>query len=202
MKIIVSTPTWVISGVNSFNLNLLRGLQAAGHDVELLLIPQDSPANETLPLPDDIPVKRLDIDPTKPWWITRWTALEQYLTSIGPCVYLPGYDFQNASIVPALGDEIIVVGVVHSDDVDHYEHLARMGRYWNAVVRSNRLLRTGAGAWVTASATSPRCRAGTKPAGRYNWSIADDSRRHRSGWPIFQGSPRRLPTRASRCDGS
>ena len=35
MRVIFSTPTWVISGVNSFTLNLMHGLQRVGHEVEL-----------------------------------------------------------------------------------------------------------------------------------------------------------------------
>jgi len=27
-----------------------------------------------------------------------------------------------------------IVGIVHSDDPDHYEHVARLGRYWNRIV--------------------------------------------------------------------
>src|SRR5262245_55436578 len=38
MRIVFSTPTWVISGVNSFTHNLMRSLQRRGHDVELLKI--------------------------------------------------------------------------------------------------------------------------------------------------------------------
>ena len=134
MKIIVSTPTWVVSGVNSFNLNLLRGLQALGHSVELVILHQDDPHAGTLPIPTDIPVRQFTFDRRKAWWKTRWETLERHLVGSRPCVYLPGYDFQNASIVSALPNDIVVIGVVHSDDPVHYEHLVRMGRYWNAVV--------------------------------------------------------------------
>jgi glycosyltransferase involved in cell wall biosynthesis len=132
MKVIFSTPDWTISGVNTFHHNLARALQAEGHDVELLMARMQPPPNE-LPLPTDVPVRVLDF--VKRSYFSRWYAVIGYLNSREtPCIYLPGYDFENSGVVSAVSNEIGVVGVVHSDDPFHYEHVERMGRYWNAAV--------------------------------------------------------------------
>jgi glycosyltransferase involved in cell wall biosynthesis len=33
-----------------------------------------------------------------------------------------------------LPDEVAVVGVAHADDIEHYEHVYRLGRYWNKII--------------------------------------------------------------------
>ena len=66
--------------------------------------------------------------------MARWEALRDYLQALTPTVYFPNYDFENSSVAPALRNEVGMIGVVHSDDPHHYEHVQRLGRYWNAVV--------------------------------------------------------------------
>ncbi|HLY59026.1 MAG TPA: glycosyltransferase family 4 protein, partial [Stellaceae bacterium] len=132
MKVIFSTPDWTISGVNTFHHNLARALQAAGHEVELMMARMVEPPTEELPLPTDVPVKVLSFD--KWSYFSRWYTVMRHLESQAPCVYIPGYDFENSCVVSALSNEVATVGVVHSDDPFHYEHLIRMGRFWNAAV--------------------------------------------------------------------
>jgi len=57
-----------------------------------------------------------------------------YLESRSPCIYLPNYDFQYSCISPLLSGNVGIVGIVHSDDPVHYEHVTRLGKYWNAIV--------------------------------------------------------------------
>lgn len=131
MRIIFSTPDWAVSGVNTFNHNLMRALLADGHDVELVVLPLRRPVEE-LPLPGDVPVRILHFQRSS--YRSRWAALIDHLHRAAPCIYLPGYDFSHSCVVPALRNEVGVVGVVHSDDPYHYEHMLRLGRYWNATV--------------------------------------------------------------------
>jgi glycosyltransferase involved in cell wall biosynthesis len=134
MRVIFSSPDWTISGVNSFNHNLMRSLQAAGHDVELLLNRVQPVQRGELPPPADIKVTTLPKGIGKGFWVRRWQAMAAYLNAAAPCIYVPGYDFLHSAAVPCLGDGVGVIGVVHSDDPYHYEHLVRLGRYWNATI--------------------------------------------------------------------
>jgi glycosyltransferase involved in cell wall biosynthesis/SAM-dependent methyltransferase len=134
MRVIFSTPTWVISGVNSFTLNLMRKLQRLGHEVELLVVRQGEPDSPELPLPTDVSVQLLDFDRNASCWKSRWEALIVYLNQRAPCIYIPNYDFDNSSVAPCLDNRVGIVGIVHSDDPHHYEHLLRLGRYWNGVI--------------------------------------------------------------------
>ncbi|MGH7907749.1 MAG: glycosyltransferase family 4 protein, partial [Candidatus Binataceae bacterium] len=141
MKIIFSTPDWIISGVNSFTHNLIRELRSAGHQPELLVIQQPNTKLAGLHPPSDIPVEFLRFDASRNFWESRWNALIEYLNHRAPCVYFPGYDFQNSCVAPCLNEDVMIIGVMHSDDAYHYDHLIRMGRYWNAVIAVSSLLR-------------------------------------------------------------
>ena len=67
-------------------------------------------------------------------WPRRWRAMIDYLEARAPCIYIPNYDWQYSCVVPRLSKRVGVVGIVHSDDPAHYEHIDRLGAYWNAVV--------------------------------------------------------------------
>lgn len=133
MRIVASTPTWVVSGVNSFTLNLLRGLQR-DHDVELLIVRQGDPETVELPIPTDINVSELQWNRKKSLWLGRWEALQSNLESKDETIYIPNYDFENSAVVPALSNEVGVLGILHSDESYHYEHMQRCGPYWNAAI--------------------------------------------------------------------
>lgn len=140
MRFVFSTPTWVVSGVNSFTRNLIRELSRRGHDAELLVIRQGLADSSELPLPDDIAVHHLEFDNTQTWWRSRWEALRDYLHASAPVVYLQNYDFENSAVAPSLEPGVSVIGVVHSDDADHFEHLQRCGRWWDAAIAVSRHL--------------------------------------------------------------
>jgi glycosyltransferase involved in cell wall biosynthesis len=67
-------------------------------------------------------------------WRRRWKLLAEYLESNAPGIYIPNYDWRNSCISPTLSGKVGIVGIVHSDDPMHYEHVVRLGRYWNAIV--------------------------------------------------------------------
>jgi glycosyltransferase involved in cell wall biosynthesis len=138
MKVIFSTPDWTISGVNTFHLNLARALQKSGHEPVLMMARMRDPGTPELPLPTDIPVEVLDFD--KASYFSRWYRVIGHLNSLGPCLYIPGYDFENSCVVSALDNRVGVVGVVHSDDPYHYEHVMRMGPFWNASIAVSQYL--------------------------------------------------------------
>jgi glycosyltransferase involved in cell wall biosynthesis len=132
-QVIVSATSGRVSGVDVFSANLVRGLlqlDRAGHI--LLTCPDDSPP-DPMPLPADVPVERLPVNARTPWR-TRWQTLIDYLEVRAPCIYIPNYDWQHSCVSPQLSAQVGIVGIVHSDDPQHYEHVARLGHYWNAIV--------------------------------------------------------------------
>lgn len=139
MRVVFSTPTWVVSGVNSFTHNLMRGLQKH-HDVELLVVRQGEAEAPELPLPTDVPVHHLEWEKNVSWWRKRWEAIKDHLESRPETIYFANYDFENSAVVPALSNTVGAVGIIHSDEPAHYEHLDRCGPYWNAVVSVSSLI--------------------------------------------------------------
>jgi len=86
-KVIISTPTWYLSGVNTFSANLVRGLQSNGISAHILWTrpglknPMDSP------FPDDVPAVRLPVDDKGGInWETHWEKLIEYLEGQAPCI--------------------------------------------------------------------------------------------------------------------
>ena len=133
MKVVVTSPVWSLNGVNTFAANCVRGLSSARIDSRLLLTGVTYRERKPLPLPRDIHVEQLAI-PAFASWRRRRKALVEYLESRAPCVYLPNHDFLHSSITSRLSQRVGVVGIVHSDDAQHYDHAARLGRTWNAGV--------------------------------------------------------------------
>jgi glycosyltransferase involved in cell wall biosynthesis len=86
-----------------------------------------------LAAPDGVVIRTLPAPRFSPL-PARWKAMLRYLRGHAPCIYVPNYDFGHSCISPKLPPEVAVVGVVHSDDPQHYEHAARLGAYWNAIV--------------------------------------------------------------------
>lgn len=135
-KVIITTPTWNLSGVNTFSVNLARGLRRHGVETKILLTRTDRyPDYHTdMPSPSDIRLDILPVEVKKKYWEEHWQAIIDYLEGEAPCIYIPNYDFEHSCVSPRLSDRIGIVGIVHSDDPDHYEHVRRLGIYWNSIV--------------------------------------------------------------------
>lgn len=132
-RVIFTTPTWNISGVNTFTRTLIAGLNRRGFAAELLFTGFQAGAQD---LPD-VPYRFLDEvqpGPGGPWSKDRWQRLIRYLMADSPCIFVPGFDYFASAVCAALPDDIGCLGAVHSDDFEHYEHTERLGRYWNALV--------------------------------------------------------------------
>lgn len=133
IKVVVTSPTWSLNGVNTFSATLVRGLRDAGMDARILLTGITHEDDKPLPLPDDIPFDRLVL-PTFASWPARWHALRAYLESRAPCIYLPNHDVRHSCVSPALSARVGIIGIAHSDDPQHYDHVRRLWTAWNAVV--------------------------------------------------------------------
>ena len=141
MKVVVTSPVWSLNGVNTFSASLVRELSDAIIDSRLLITGVTYRERKPLPLPRGIHVEQLAI-PRLASWRRRRRALVDYLESRAPCVYLPNHDFLHSSIVSRLSPRVGVVGIVHSDDPQHYDHAARMGHTWNATVAVSETIAT------------------------------------------------------------
>ena len=135
--VVLGASYWAINGVNVFALNLARGLRDSSYRPVILATELDtqlvSVHEALMPPPDDIPVQPLAV---RPWesWGAHWGATIDYLESRTPCVYVPNADWRHSCVSPLLSNGVAIVGIVHSDDPLHYDHVARLGRYWNAIV--------------------------------------------------------------------
>lgn len=139
-QVIVGSPYWALNGVNIFSANLVRGLLSLGVPAHILLTEQHTRLvniqEPMMPLPEGVPVKELPLRGDDCWG-ARWGALIRYLEDQAPCVYIPNHDWRHSIVCSQLSAEVRVVGIVHSDDALHYDHAARLGRYWDAIVTTN-----------------------------------------------------------------
>jgi len=135
--VIVAATHWSVNGVNVFSANLVRGLKAAGIPAFILLTEEDtdlvSMEERRLPKPPDIPFVTL---PVRRWesWGAHWGALVRFLEENAPCIYLPNSDWHHSCVTPLLPENIMVVGIAHSDDPLHYNHIQRLAPYMNGIV--------------------------------------------------------------------
>lgn len=135
--VVVAATAWTVNGVNVFSANLVRRLVYEGVKAHVLLTEQETDLVDTfeksMPASSDVPFELLPAGRTESWG-AHWGAMARYLEESAPCIYVPNSDWRHSCVCPLLSDDVIVVGVVHSDDPLHYDHVRRLGRYWNAVV--------------------------------------------------------------------
>jgi glycosyltransferase involved in cell wall biosynthesis len=132
-SVILTSPSLALSGVNVFSANLIQGLLKNNIPAHFLVTDPDRKEPIPLPISSEIPVKYLPVDRYNSL-NERWKALIDYLEKQAPCIYIPNYDFRHSCISPRLSNRVAIVGIVHSDETCHYEHVARLGNYWNAIV--------------------------------------------------------------------
>ena len=133
-NVIFTTPTWNLSGVNTFTANLIKELNNSGIPATLLITnPPRQKGDYTMPLPSHIPVEKLPVK-EEDNWKTRWQTIIEYLEAKAPCIYVPNYDWGHSAVSPVLSNKVGIVGIIHSDDPIHYDHVARLGEYWNRVI--------------------------------------------------------------------
>ena len=132
-RVVLATPAWSLNGPNIFSANLARGLNALQMAAHIVVTRPDWVDVKPLGPPPDVRVETL---PVRPFMRAgaRWNAMIRYLEEQAPCIYVPNYDFGHSCISPRLSGRVGIVGIAHSDDPQHYDHVARLGRYWNAVV--------------------------------------------------------------------
>jgi glycosyltransferase involved in cell wall biosynthesis len=134
-RILVASSPGQISGVDVFACHLVRQLRGRGLDARLHGRQPADPAGP-LAYPEDLPLDELDPALGEPsvGWLNRWRALAAHLERLAPCIYVPNYDVDYSCACPLFSDSVKMVGIVHSDDPWHYEHLSRIGPFCDAVV--------------------------------------------------------------------
>lgn len=142
-EVVVAATAWTVTGVNVFSANLVRGLHQAGVTAHVLLTEHDTalvnPNEASMPRPAGVNFQVLPVG-RRAGWGAHWGAMLRWLEESAPCVYIPNSDWRHSCVCPQLPDHVVVVGVVHSDDPLHYDHVRRLGRYWNVIVTVSRAL--------------------------------------------------------------
>jgi len=123
-----------VSGVHTFNLTLARGLRRRGVDAKLLVTAPGATAE--VDSGDAVVVRTeaahsLDLG-------RRRDALVAFLQANSPCVWFPNGDIEHSVVASRLGPEVAIIGIAHSDERFHLDHVRRLGRYWNAIVAVSR----------------------------------------------------------------
>lgn len=129
-KVFFTNRDWWISGVNSFTERLVRDLCRRGIDAQIIF-PEFHSQNDRAFLPD-VPHSFLGLEDES--LTDQWTEIIHFLEVNAPCILVPNYDYRTSAISPALSNKVGIIGIVHSNDVEHYDHVYRLGRYWNAIV--------------------------------------------------------------------
>lgn len=130
-KVIFTLPSWEISGVNTFVENLVRQLRERGYDAYILFSTRFPSRLEQVRMPN-VPYRFLTARTLSPE--ERKKHVVEYLKRNAPCVFVPNFDYTSSSVSHELPDDVSVLGVLHSDDDEHYLHGYRMGHYWDAIV--------------------------------------------------------------------
>ncbi len=136
-RIIIALTFGRISGADVFSIELVRQLQDQGLSAEIVCTAWHERAPDPLKLPTDISIQNLPV-PVHATWQTRWETMTRYLEERAPCICLPNYDWRHSCISPTLSGHVKIVGIAHSDDPQHYEHVGRLGHYWDGIVGVNR----------------------------------------------------------------
>src|SRR6266851_763158 len=138
-NVVALVTNWYMGGVSSFLANLVAGLNGDGVNARVLATIGEQ-FDQTVPPPSGLPYE------IAPWrhersWSARWNAMIAYLEGLAPCVFLPGYDQAYSCVSPKLSNRVVIVGHIHTDHEEAFEHFARLGRYWNQTVTGSDYLR-------------------------------------------------------------
>ena len=134
-RIYVPCTDWSISGVHTVAEALGRVLIARGWDFRLLFTRGTIGVLDRTTEGHGLPVVPYEFIDSSACHSERehWAAIIRHLEWQAPCVVLATFDdFANA-VVPALSDQVGVVGWLQSDEDHYYESAYRLGRYWNAI---------------------------------------------------------------------
>jgi len=135
------SPDWTVSGVNTFTINLVRELTTRGYNAKILFTRGKNgnyPSKELMP---DVPHQFLQPSTMGRWHEEVWDTLQGFLSTHEQAIVVPNYDYIGSAISPIVPDNIGIVGISHSDDIEHYEHIYRLGHWWNEIIAVSDFIR-------------------------------------------------------------
>jgi len=133
MKIFHSYPSWQLSGVGHWSLDLIKGLEGSGYDQRILLTGLEDENAGPWSVPEGVLCEDIRLPRGTPFHV-QWKSLATHLTFHAPCIYLPNFDFDRACAVGLLPPSVAVCAVLHSDEPVYYENAGRLGGDWDGVV--------------------------------------------------------------------
>lgn len=127
-----SYPSWQLSGVSTWSLNLMRSMKDSNFESQILLTGiAPSPHSELNAL--GVPYSFLDL-PLKRSRRQERKSLKEFLGSRMPCIYVTNFDFHRSCAVGTLPPQVRVIMVVHSDEPCYFDELKRIGGNCDAIV--------------------------------------------------------------------
>jgi glycosyltransferase involved in cell wall biosynthesis len=132
-KVILGLRSPTLGGVEVFSINLARGLVRRNIPSRILITRTYDPDPPAMKLPEGLHVDWLPVH-LKDTWRNRWRAMIHYLEKQAPCIFIPNNDSEYSCVSPRLSRKVAIVGVLHADEFFHYEHVMRLGKYWNGIV--------------------------------------------------------------------
>lgn len=130
-RVFFLSPSWEVSGVNTFTELLCRELNKRDYEATVLLT-----EHKTMSLPAErlpkVPYQFLHA--TRPKNSIKNERLVEFLTAMAPAVVLPNFDYRSSMVASHLPESVQTMGILHSDDSDHYTHGYRMGHSWERIV--------------------------------------------------------------------
>ncbi|MAS96515.1 MAG: hypothetical protein CMO55_25280 [Verrucomicrobiales bacterium] len=139
IKIFHSYPSWMLSGVCSWSMKMLDRLDSQEFDQKILITGQpDTSGKYHLP-PKDLPSINLQT-PLKASPRLYRKTLHSFLAREAPCVFLPNFDFDAASLSGLLPKNVAICAGIRSDDPVYYRYAKTFGRYWDSAVAVSRHL--------------------------------------------------------------
>ena len=128
-----STPTWQLSGVNTWSVNLATAM-AGDSDFEHIVLFTATPTSPVGELDKaGLSYAYLDL-PSNHDRRDEWRALKNFLEANAPCIYITQYDFHRSAAVPTFSSDVKVCAVVHSDEECYYDLVKRIGYASDAIV--------------------------------------------------------------------
>jgi len=134
--------SWGISGANMLVEKYGLKLREMGWDFRLLFTRYESIVfyhradNDNRP---KVPYEFLPVN-SFPSLFSFWAGLADFLNRRSPCIAMMMFDHSANAILPALDDTVAAVAWNHADDLDYYEQIQRLGRYFNASVSVSSLI--------------------------------------------------------------
>ena len=138
-RVFLLSPCWSVSGVNTFAETLVRQLNEKGFDASILFTTQE-PQSLTRDLLPSVPYQFLGVN-----WDQldrRKEKLADFLQAMQPAVVIPNCDYVSSALAFEKSPKIGFVGILHSDDNEHYAHGYRMGHYWDSIVSVSNTIQT------------------------------------------------------------